>query len=218
MKLAELFITEEKIVQAAFKDPRTGNVYPTGQMHDMEVVMKEFGFDPDNENDWEEFTKIYNTLVNGFITDKGRFFNRQEAAKLVGSSEERLSTELVKGMGPNLHWQHRGVDPEIKESIFKDSGTGWIYADAERFIKQISNVVQQSGFDITLIGSVKNKGKSENDLDLLLIPQHKNHDIEMLMYGFDNMGFSQDQVRDDLLMLELPNGKHVDLFIQDYIY
>ena len=59
MKLVELFITEEKIVQAAFKDPATGKVYPTGQMHDTEVVMKEFGFDPNNDNDWEGFTKIY---------------------------------------------------------------------------------------------------------------------------------------------------------------
>ena len=115
MKLTELFITEEKIVQAAFKDPATGKVYPTGQMHDMEVVMKEFGFDPNNENDWERFTKIYNTLINGFITDKGRFFNRQEAAKLVGSPDETLTTELVKGMGPNLRWQRRGVSPEIKD-------------------------------------------------------------------------------------------------------
>ncbi|KKK79183.1 hypothetical protein LCGC14_2836070, partial [marine sediment metagenome] len=102
---------------AAFKDPATGKVYPTGQMHDMEVMMREFGFDPDNENDWEEFTKIYNTLINGFITDEGRFFDRQEAAKLVGSPEERLSTELVKGMGPNSYWQRRGTNPEIKEDL-----------------------------------------------------------------------------------------------------
>lgn len=107
-------ITEEKIVQAAFKDPATGKIYPTGQVHDMEVVMKEFGFDPNNEDDWEGFIKIYNTLTDGFITDKGRFFDRQEAARLVGSPEEKLSTELVKGMGPNPHWQRRGVDPEIK--------------------------------------------------------------------------------------------------------
>ena len=84
-------------------------------MHDPEVVMNKLGFDLDSEKDWEEFTKIYNTLINGFVTDKRRFFNRQEAAKLVGSSEERLSTELVKGMGPNAHWQNRGVDPEIKD-------------------------------------------------------------------------------------------------------
>ena len=115
MKLAELFITEEKIVQAAFKDPATGKIYPTGQMHDMEVVMKEFGFDPDNDNDWERFTKIYNTLINGFITDEGRFFDRQEAAKLVGSPDETLRTELVKGMGPNSYWQNRGVDPKINK-------------------------------------------------------------------------------------------------------
>jgi len=115
MKLAELFIVEEKIAQAAFKDPATGKIYPTGQMHDTEVVMKEFGFDPNNDNDWEGFTKIYNTLISGFITDEGRFFNRQEAAKLVGSPDETLRTELVKGMGPNSYWQNRGVDPEIKK-------------------------------------------------------------------------------------------------------
>jgi len=115
MKLAELFITEEKIVQAAFKDPRTGKIYPTGQMHDPEIIMKEFGFDPDDENNWEEFAKIYNTLINGFITDEGRFFDRREAAKLVGSPEDVLRSEIVKGMGPNSHWQRRGVSPEINK-------------------------------------------------------------------------------------------------------
>lgn len=96
--------------------------------------------------------------------------------------------------------------------------TDWSYNDAMNFIKQISNMAHQSGFDIQLIGSVKSKGKSQNDLDLLLIPTHKNYDIEMLMMAFDNMQFSQDRVRNDLLMLELPDGRHVDLFIQDYLY
>ncbi|KKM82477.1 hypothetical protein LCGC14_1319080 [marine sediment metagenome] len=96
--------------------------------------------------------------------------------------------------------------------------TNWSYDDAKIFIKQISDIAHQSGFDIELIGSVKSRGKSQNDLDLLLIPIHRNHDIEMLMLGFDNMRFSQDQVRNDLLMLELPDGRHVDLFIQDYLY
>ena len=57
----------EKIVQAAFSIE--GRIYPSGPVHDSDVI-------PDNECDKE--------WISGFLTNKGRFLDREEAAIFVG--------------------------------------------------------------------------------------------------------------------------------------
>lgn len=69
----------EKIVSAAFKELKTGRTHSTGNIH----LRNEL---PD---DWD----VYND-VSGFLTNKGRFLDREDAAKFVGlKSNDRLTSE-----------------------------------------------------------------------------------------------------------------------------
>lgn len=76
---------EEKIVQAAFSIE--GRIYPSGPVHDSGVI-------PENEHGKE--------WINGFLTNKGQFLDRKEAAIFVsgesGAKNRSMdATELKSG-------------------------------------------------------------------------------------------------------------------------
>jgi hypothetical protein len=85
-------ITEERIVQAAFRIPETGKIYPCGSFHDVAALPADTDFD-------------FNTLESGFLTDTGKFLDRKTAAKLthLKKASTRNSKQLhsfnVAGLG-----------------------------------------------------------------------------------------------------------------------
>lgn len=103
---------EEKIVQAGFKDAKTGKVYPSGQMHNIDNLPDDLDIDIDN-------------LESGFITDQNRFLNRQQAAELVKLKDKTkgLHTYNIRGSklkkDPHTGKDIEKVDPEIIETTKK---------------------------------------------------------------------------------------------------
>ncbi len=70
----------ERIVGAAFKELPSGRVVSTGRIHLRNNL-------PDDWNVYDD--------VSGFVTDKGRFLDREEAMKFVGGSNGRLMSEQL---------------------------------------------------------------------------------------------------------------------------
>lgn len=57
----------------------------------------------------------------------------------------------------------------------------WTIKQANFYLKQISPLLKKAGYNAKIIGSVKNKGYSTHDLDILLIPYRNNFDFEIIM-------------------------------------
>jgi len=47
----------------------------------------------------------------------------------------------------------------------------WELKDAQEFLLEHASLIDEAGFTATIIGSVAEKGRSENDLDILLQPK-----------------------------------------------
>jgi hypothetical protein len=90
--VALMSLEEEQIIQAAFRIPETGKVYPSGPNHDVSRLPDDVEFD-------------FNTLESGFLTDTGKFLDRKSAAKLThlkktsAKKGKLLHSFNIKGLG-----------------------------------------------------------------------------------------------------------------------
>jgi hypothetical protein len=70
--------------QAAFHDPRTGKVYPTGSIHDLEGLPEELQQDA-----------IDGKVLSGFVGDDGKFFQRKPKLPHLAKAEGRAYAEIA---------------------------------------------------------------------------------------------------------------------------
>lgn len=106
MRFRVLF--EERIVQAAFYDKGTGKIYPSGPHHDLTAI----GIP---EDQWTD--DFFDRLVSGFLTDRGRFLNREEAAAAVAMDPKMsLRSEQVRNLfTPRSGFTVQQYDPELRQ-------------------------------------------------------------------------------------------------------
>jgi hypothetical protein len=79
INLVEANLADEFIAQAAFRDPGTDTIYPSGAFHDMSTIPEDLDLD---------------TLISGFLTNKGRFLTKEEAIKFFNLKQEKSFDEL----------------------------------------------------------------------------------------------------------------------------
>jgi hypothetical protein len=90
--------------------------------------------------------------------------------------------------------------------------TSWMKNSAEEFLNPMKNILQEAGYDAKVVGSVAEKGKSNHDLDVLLIPKHENHNSELLEKYLIKNGAKVSYTGDnqEIIQANLKNGKVVD--------
>jgi len=105
-------LIEERITQAAFWDRERGEAIPTGAFHDIYRLPPHL-FNRVGKPDQNEY------IIDGYLTDEGRFLNRKDAAILVkkqqgyASRQSELDSEDLEGLGKPGKARSKYYNPKI---------------------------------------------------------------------------------------------------------
>lgn len=86
----------------------------------------------------------------------------------------------------------------------------WNQETAEEYLHSIQPILEQAGYNSEIVGSVKEKGFSNKDLDIALTPKNEEYNFEIIIEKIHG-DFSMDQ---ETYYTVLSDGRVVDFFIK----
>jgi hypothetical protein len=96
----------------------------------------------------------------------------------------------------------------------------WTYEQAEAYVNGIKDMVKSFGFDIAIVGGVRERGYSDHDLDLVFAPiDNKAMNNVDWVYSLGKSEVSSGLgAHGQQKTIELHDGRHVDIFFNKHVY
>lgn len=104
----------------------------------------------------------------------------------------------------------------IKENELNESDIQWTYNEAVRFVDMLRKGAGRTGYSIDIVGGVRKRGESVNDLDLKLTPEDDDADIDDFLMWIESKNISVETISvpgGPVARIYLSDDREVDLFL-----